>query len=376
MDLSYSEEQVMLRDSVDRYGADTWPAASRQAMLHGDPADARRRWRDMAELGWLMLPIAEGRGGLGGGGAEVMAVMEGIGRHLMVTPYASACVLVSALLAEPGDPADELLAAIGAGEMIAAAALLEADGGYALDHVATTATAGRAGWVLNGAKIQVEDGADADRFIVSARTAGNPGDAGGIGLFLIDRDAAGLTVDRFRSIDGHRHARLRFDDVSAVALDDGDTALARIEAAVDRAIAAQAAEATGSMEAAAGATLDYLKTRQQFGVAIGTFQALQHRMVDMTLACEEARAMACHATLHLEAAPGVRRRAAAAAKVRVGESGLFVGQQAVQLHGGVGFSDELIVSHHLRRQMMLAIAHGSIDHHRARFAAETPVHDA
>ncbi len=362
MDLSYTDEQAMLRDAVDRYGQEGWVPARRRVMLEDGEALVRRTWSEMAELGWLMLPIAEDRGGLGGGAGEVMAVMEGIGRHLIVAPYVASCVLVPALLAAPGDEADALLAAIADGETIAAAALLEADGGYDPGHVETRA-AERDGWRLTGAKVHVEDGGDADRFVVSARRGDDT-----IGLFLVDRDAAGLTVERFRAIDGHRHARLRLDGVAAVALGDGEDALAVIDAAIDRAVAAQAAEAVGSMEAANAATLDHLRTRHQFGVAIGSFQVLQHRMVDMTLAAEEARAIAAHAALHLDEAPAARTRAVAAARVRTGECGLFVGQQAVQLHGGVGFSDELIVSHHLRRQMMLGIAHGSIDHFRARFA--------
>lgn len=366
MDLSYTDEQAMLRDSVDRYGIDAWPSTGRRTMLDAGAETLRRRWREMAELGWLMLAIPEERGGLGGGAVEVMAVAEGIGKHLMAVPYVTSCVLVPALLAPPGEAADALLAAIGAGEAIAAAALLEEDGGYDPAHVATRAVRDDAGWRLTGAKTHVEDGADADRFVVSASVGEG---SGGIALFLVERDAPGLTIERFRAVDGHRHARLRLDDVPAIALDDGADASAVIEAAIDRAVAAHAAEAVGSMEAAAAATLDYLKSRHQFGVAIGSFQVLQHRMVDMVLAADEARSITCQATLHLDRAPAERRRAVAAARVRVGETGLFVGQQAVQLHGGVGFSDELIVSHHLRRQMMLAIAHGSIDYHRSRFAA-------
>lgn len=366
MDLSYTEEQAMLRDSVDRYGLLAWPAAGRRAMLDGGAGVIRRQWREMAELGWLMLAIPEERGGLGGDAVDVMAVAEGIGRHLMAVPYVTSCVLVPALLAAPGDAADALLAAIGGGEAIAAAALLEDEGGYDPRHVATRATRDAGGWRLTGAKVHVEDGADADRFVVSAR-AGAGDD--GIALFLVARNAPGLGVERFRAVDGHRHARLRLDDVPAVALDEGADATAVIDAALDRAGAAFAAEAVGSIEAAAAATLDHLKSRRQFGVAIGSFQVLQHRMVDMVLAADEARSITYHATLHLDRAPPERSRAVAAARVRVGETGLFVAQQAVQLHGGVGFSDELIVSHHLRRQMMLGIAHGSIDHHRGRFAA-------
>ena len=374
MDFVYSDEQAMLRDSVDRYGHDEWPAADRLRILADQDDGADRCWHAMADLGWLMLPIDESQGGLGGGAVEVMALMEGFGRHLIAAPYVSTCVLVPALL--QGDAVGtDLVLAIGAGEANAAAALIEAAGGDDPIFVETRAERDGDQWRLSGVKSHVEDGADADWFIVSARTSGAAGDRTGIGLFLLPRDTPGATIDRFRAIDSHRHARLILDAAHAVAIGDTGGAAGAIEYAIDRAICAQLAEATGSMESAAAATLDYLRTRQQFGVPIGSFQALQHRMVDMTIACEEARAMTYHATLSLSRDADERRRAVSAAKVRVGQSGVYVGQQAVQLHGGVGFSDELIVSHHLRRQMMLDIAHGGADHHRGRYAGLATTED-
>lgn len=368
MDFSYSDEQQMLRDSVDRYGAEHWDPADRLKILAAGPEDARRRWAEMAELGWLMLPIAEADGGLGGGPAEVMAVMEGIGRHLMAVPYATTCVLVPALLSGSEAGAD-VLASIAAGETLAAAAFLEVNSGYDLHRVSTRAERSAGGWRLFGAKSHVEDGADADWFVASARVAGSADERDGIGMFLVARGAAGHGVEGFRAIDGHRHARLTLDGVEALPIGDVEGALPVMEAAVDRTIAAQLAEAVGSMGAASAATLEYIRQRQQFGVVIGSFQVLQHRMVDMVVAGEEARAMAYHATLNLHRGDTERARAVAAGKVRVSESGIYVGQQAVQLHGGVGISEELIVSHHLRRQMMLNLAFGPVDHHRARFAA-------
>jgi alkylation response protein AidB-like acyl-CoA dehydrogenase len=321
----------------------------------------------MAELGWLMLPIDEAEGGLGGGPVEVMAVMEGFGRHLMVEPYVSCCVLAPALLRGGGAQASELLAKIGAGEIRVAAGLIE-EGGYALDNVATVATDGPAGPRLTGTKVHVEDGADADWLVVSARTGGATDDRDGISLFLVPRDAEGLTIRRFRSVDGHRHCRVTLDNVLAVPVGDRDQAVDRIEAAVDRAIVAHLAEAVGSMESATAATLDYVRTRQQFGVPIGSFQVVQHRLVDMSIACEEARSLAIVTALRLAGA-SPDRSLVAAAKTRISQCGIAVAQQAVQLHGGVGTSEELVVSHHLRRQMMLDLAHGDRDHHRARFAA-------
>jgi pimeloyl-CoA dehydrogenase len=368
MHFAYNDEQVMLRDSVDRYGQDTWQGADRKAIAE----HAARRWHEMADLGWLALALPETHGGLGGGPVEIMAVMEGMGRHLMVSPYVATCVLAPALLADGGDAAGEVMAQIGSGAAMVGAGLIEADGGHDLHHVATRAEGSGRAWQLTGAKLHVEDGADAAWYVVSARTAGAVHDAGGIGLFLVPAGAHGLTVERFRAIDQHRHARLKLDGVTAaIPLGVVDNGLPTITAAVDRAICAHLAEATGSMEAAADATLEYLRTRKQFGVAIGSFQALQHRMVDMAIACEEARAMTYQATLSLHHGASERRRAVSGGKARVSQSGMFVGQQAVQLHGGVGFSDELIISHHLRRQMMLDLAHGPADHHVTLFAQTT-----
>lgn len=366
MDFTYSDEQRMLGQSVDRFGEARWSPADRLKRLEDFEASVAQDWAQMAELGWLMIAMPEADGGLGGGPAEVMAAMEAFGRHLLPHPYVASCVLTPALVAGAGEAASELMAGIAAGAVQAAAGLLEADGGYDLAHVATAARRIDGGWRLDGCKSHVEDGAGADWFVVSARTGGGADEPAGISLFLVAKDAPGLTVERFRAVDAHRHARLRLDGVSqVVALGEIDAALPTIERAVDHAIAAHLAEAVGSMEQANLATLDYLRTRQQFGVAIGTFQALRHRAVDMAIAAEEARSMCYRATLQLDGPE--RRRAVSAAKTRVGQTGLYVARQAVQLHGGVGTSDELVVSHHLRRQMMLEIAYGDAGHHRRRF---------
>lgn len=369
MDFTYSDEQRMLFDSADRFGLEHAARTDRLALRTSGGAGARGLWSAMAELGWLMLPIAEEQGGLGGGLVEVMALQEALGRHLVPTPFVASCVLVPFLLRSGGDGVGDLLDAIGAGTAIAAAALLEADGGYDLFRVGLRADHAGQGFTLSGAKCHVEDGGDADAFVVSARTAGRDDEPDGISLFFVPADAAGVTVRRFRSIDGHHHARIELRNVTDARLvGEVDQALPLIEEGVAQANCAWLAEAIGSMEAVTAATLDYLRTRQQFGRPIGSFQVLQHRIVDMTIACEEARAMTGHATLNHHLGHVEWLRAVSAGKVRVGECGLFVGQQAVQLHGGVGFSDELSVSHHYKRLMMLAQTHGSIDHHRARFA--------
>lgn len=369
MQFAYNDEQQMLRDSVERFGGDEWNAADRLKRLREGTAGTTRRWTQMAELGWLMLPIAEDDGGLGGGPVEIMAIMEGIGRHLMTEAYVSHCVLASALLQGGGDHCTALLDQIGAGQVRIAAALVE-DEGLDVAAISTSAAPDGDGFRLTGAKAHVEDGADADWYLVSARTSGVSGEREGVSLFLVPRSADGLTVQRFRAVDSHRHCSLDLTDVAGIPVGAIGEAADRIDAALDRAIVAHLAEAVGSMEAAVEATLDHARTRQQFGVPIGSFQVVQHKIVDMSVACEEARALTMVATSQL-ASGGDASSLIAAAKVRVAQCGIAVAQQAVQLHGGVGTSEELIVSHHLRRQMMLDLAHGDRDHHKARFAELT-----
>ena len=372
MNFAYSDEQDMLADTADRLGKDLWPASERLGLIGKIDELVPETWAQIAELGWLMLPIAEDDGGLGGSAVDLMAVMEGIGRHLIPLPYVASSVLVPSLLSGGGSEVASLFEALGNGAERAAAGLIEEGGGFDVSHVATTAKpdADGDGWTLDGAKLHVEDGAEADWFVITART-GEGKD--GISLFLVPAGADGLTVSRFRAIDQHRHAKLKLESVrSAVLIGETGNALPKVELAVDRAICAQLAEAVGSMQATHETTLDYLRTRKQFGVAIGSFQALQHRAVAMALALEEARSMLYRATLSLELPAIERSRMVSAAKARIGQCGVYVAQQAVQLHGGVGFSDELVVSHHLKRQMMLETAFGSSAHHLAKFAGSRP----
>lgn len=366
MDFAYNEEQQMLRDSVERFGDEQWSAADRLKHLAEGTAGSARRWQQMADLGWLMLPLSEEAGGLGGGPIEIMAIMEGMGRHLMTEPYVSHCLLPLALLQMAAADFAPLLEQISLGQARVAAALIE-DGGFSSADIESLAVQDGDTYHLSGAKLHVEDGADADYYLVSARTSGSFGMRNGVSLFLIPRDAAGLAVQRFRSVDSHRHAALQLDHVPALLVGPAGAAADAIDAAMGRAIAAHMAEAVGSMEAVAAATVDYARTREQFGAAIGTFQVVQHKLVDMQVACEEARAIMMVAARQM--ANGAATPAMiAAAKVRVAQCGVAVAQQAVQLHGGVGTSDELIISHHLRRQMMLELAHGDSDYHRSRFA--------
>lgn len=374
MSSTLTSEQQMLQSGVERFvrehGRFEHWRASTQAGLPFDPAN----WQRMAGMGWLGLGIPEAFGGIGGSPADTALVMDGFGRGLLREPYVSSAVLAARLLLDAGEHPRRgaLLEGIADGSVQVATALYEAQGRFHLHQVRTTARAQGPALVLDGDKPWVPDAASARVFIVAARSAGASDDRRGISLYLVDADAPGLRREDHRSPDHQHIGRLRLEqvrvDASARIGAEGE-ALPLIERAVDHAIVARLAEACGAMDAVCAMTLEYLKTRKQFGTTIGSFQALQHRMVDMTIACEESRALLGNAVQALGAADANRVRAVAAAKARIGQCGLFVGHQAVQLHGGIGTSDELAVSHYLKRLLMIDLAYGNSDHHLERFAA-------
>jgi len=335
----------------------------------GFSADA---WQRYAELGLLALPLPEEFGGLGGGGVDVMAVMEQVGQGLLLEPYLSTVVLCGGLIRDAASAPlkQSILPRVAAGKLQLALAAYEASGRYDLAHVGCTAVEAGGRWTLSGRKAVVLDAPSADYFLVSARSAGRVGDAEGISLFLVPRDAAGVTTLAYPTQSGGRAADLLLTDVSPEALiGRPGRALAIIERAVDSAIAALCAEALGIVTALNQATLNYLKTRRQFGVPIGAFQALQHRMAEMIIAAEQARSMAIIAAVHVDAQHDTgRRRAISGAKAYVGQAARFVGQQAVQLHGAMGMVDDLIVSHYFKRLAMIDMSLGDADFHLARFS--------
>ncbi len=375
MDFSLDAEQQQFQESAARFfrersGFDAW----RQCVDSGAAFD-RGLWSEMAGFGWLSLNLPESLDGFGAPPVYAHLLMEQAGRALSREPFVATAVIGARVLAHAAEPLRSRLApALVRGEATFALALGEPRARFDLGYVETRAQRDGEGFVLDGFKSHVPDGASAHWIIVPARTSGAVGSAQGISLFLVSADSSGLSRSHVRAPDHHHHARLRLDGVRVGAdalvgtLDEG---FALLEEAVDHAIAAGLAEAVGIMEALCDVTLEYLKTRQQFGVRIGSFQALQHRMVDMQIASEEARAMAWHARAHLDAPRAERRRAVSAAKTRVGQTSLFVGHQAVQLHGGVGTTDELVVAHYLKRLVMLEASFGNADHHRQQFVAST-----
>jgi alkylation response protein AidB-like acyl-CoA dehydrogenase len=374
MDFDFTEEQRLLQDSVVRFLEKNYSFETRREIVASRVGYSPVAWEGLASLGMLGVPVPADRGGFGGGGVETMIVMEALGRHLSVEPYLGTVVMAASCVATVGtvEQKDYLLPLVMDGSMRLACGFGEPGSRYDLNHVETTAREDGGFWVLNGSKSVVMHGAVADLLIVSARTAGGPTDREGVSLFFVNPAEDGVSGREYPTYDGMRAADIGFEDVRV----SGDSligvagnGLPVVELTVDRAIAALCAEAVGIMEALHAATLDYLKTRQQFGVPIGRFQALQHRMVDMLMHCEQARSMALLAAVKVDDPnPAERRRAVSAAKELVGRASRAVAQEAIQLHGGMGMTDELIVGRYVKRLTAIDTTFGDADHHLERFA--------
>ncbi len=373
MDLSLNDDQNMLEDSVERFVRENYAFETRRKNAATATGWLESNWAKFAELGWLGIPFAEEAGGLGWGMVEVSVVMEQFGRGLVLEPYMPTILLGGEAIARGSSAAQQqaILPAVIEGKKQLALAYAEKQSRYNLADVATTAKKEGAGYVLSGHKGVVFNGPAADHIIVAARTSGGQRDAKGVTLFLVDKDAKGLSRRDYPTQDALRASEVTLDNVSVGAdavvgqVDDG---LSLLEEVIDRATVAVCAEAVGCMDALNAATHEYIKTRKQFGVPIGKFQVLQHRMVDMFTHAQEARSMVLMATLKIDDAdPAARRKAASAAKVQIGKSGRFVGQGAVQLHGGMGVTDELNVSHYFKRLTMIDSIFGNQQFHLTRY---------
>ncbi|WP_298724941.1 acyl-CoA dehydrogenase family protein [uncultured Ferrovibrio sp.] len=372
MDFQLSEEQKLLADSVESWLQDKYDFERWRKLVKTDLGYAEENWKAMAELGWLAMPLPEEAGGLGGGAVECMLIAERFGKHLVAEPYLSTVVIGAGLILAAGSKAqqEEWLPQIAEGKAKWAFAFAEHGARFVLHEVNTAAKKAGEGWMISGKKIVVFDAPSADKLIVLARSDGAAADRQGLGLFVVDANGKGVTRQDYRTVDNRRASDIQFDNVPVLGvLGDPGNALETVEAVVDRAIGYLASEAVGAMQALYETTLAYLKTRKQFGRPIGDFQVLQHRMVDMMIHVESSRSLALLANLKADAAPAERAKAAAAAKVQIGKSGRWVGQQSIQLHGGMGMTDELNVGHYMKRLMMIDTYFGHADYHQRRFAA-------
>jgi alkylation response protein AidB-like acyl-CoA dehydrogenase len=377
MDFNFTEEQQLLADTVQRFVREHYSFEARRQILQSAEGWSREIWQNMAGLGVTAINVPEAHGGLGGGAVDTMLVMNALGAALVLEPYLSAAVVTPALLTRLDDDkaAADLLPAIAAGERIVIVAHQEPHTRGELNHVVTSAEKSADGYVLGGYKNVIAHGGAADEFLISARTSGKPGDNDGVSIFRVDAKASGVSVNAYRTIDGQRAADIQLKKVnvptSSLVGAEGK-AFAAIAAAHDIALSALCAEAVGIMKAVNATTLEYTKSRKQFGQPIGRFQALQHRMADMFLQSEQALSMSYLAAIRCVDADALeRRRALSAAKVVIGQAGRYVGQQAIQLHGGMGMTDELLVSHYFKRLTAIDLTLGDTDFHTQQFVAAT-----
>ena len=375
MDFELSAEQAMLRDTVERFVAESYTFQQREHALKTAEGWSRKAWAGLAELGLLGLPFAEADGGFGGGGIEMMVVMEALGRGLMVEPYFASIVLAGGVLRRGASSAQRgaLVPQLVAGERILALAHNERGLPRHTLEARATATPGKGGWVIDGAKIAVLHGQNADTLIVSANAPE------GFSLFLVDAHAAGVAIDGLRGYDGVPIANLRLDGVTVRAdalIGPAGGGAAILADTFEEATAALVSEAVGAMAEAIDLTVEYLKTRQQFGVAIGSFQALQHRAVEMLMQLELSRSMAILAALSLDNEPAQRRRDISAAKAHVGKAGRYIGQESVQMHGAIGVTAAYKVGHAFKRLTAIDALLGDRDWHLARLVEMRGVYPA
>ncbi|MCS6763811.1 MAG: acyl-CoA dehydrogenase [Candidatus Protistobacter heckmanni] len=369
MDFNFSEEKKQLADAVRRFCDKDYGFEARRKIVASAEGVSDQAWEGIAELGLTALPIPEAHGGFSGSAVDMLLVMQELGRGLVIEPY-FATVFGAEFLKLAGGH-DAVFEQVATGEVKLAAVLGERQARHSLNHVSTRAEKAGEGYKLKGEKNVVIHGAQSDKLIVSARVSGGDADTDGLAVFLVDRNAAGVSVTDYRNNDGMRAADVRFDDGAASLVGTAGKGWELIDAAANYGIALLCAAAVGLIDALNAATVEYPKTRQQFGTPISRFQALQYRMTEMFIHGEQARSMVYLAAAKVATGtPEKRRRAASAAKVRIGQDCRYVGQQAVQLHGSMVVTNELPAAHLFKRLAMIEVTLGDVDHHLARFASQ------
>ena len=375
MDFSFSDEQTLLQESVSRFITNDYGFESRQKHSRSDAGYSLENWQTFAELGWLGVPFSENHGGFGGGAVETMLMMEEFGTGLVVEPYLATVVACGSALNGFGseDQKSSFIPEIIDGSKLWALAFAEPQGRFNLADLTTTATASNGSYLLSGHKSVVINGPNANFFIVSVRTSGEQRDETGVSLFIIPSDAKGLSRRDYPTVDGQRASELILDNVEldeASRLGEEGQGLKILQQAIDFATLAIGSEAVGCMEVLYKDTVEYCKNREQFGQPIGKFQVLQHRMVDMFMEHEQSKSLMFMAAMRWDEGYGAEaQKAVSAFKVQVGKSGKFVGQSAVQLHGGMGMTDELNIGHYFKRLTIIDTMFGNVDHHLKRFGS-------
>ena len=372
MNFDFTEEQQMVRDSIARFVQDDYDWDTRKSIVASEKGLSPDNWKLFAELGWLSIPFAEEHGGFGGNIVDLSVVMEELGKGLVVEPYFPTVVLFGGLIARAGNEAQraEWLPRVIGGDVLGGFAYVERQSRFALHDCLTSATRSGDGFVLNGEKVVVFNGEQADHLVVLARTSGEQSDRTGLSLFIVEASAAGIDKMNYPMMDGQRVANVTFKDVALPAdalLGEEGQALALVEALVDEAIIALASEAVGIMGVLNTKTLEYAKTREQFGVAIGSYQALQHRMVDTMMAYEQCKSLLFKALCEYKQDPAMAAETIHALKVLIDRNAKHVFGEAIQIHGGMGMTDELDIGHYAKRLMMINTTFGDANFHRNRF---------
>ena len=378
MNFEFSEEQTMIKDSVSRFVREQYDFDTRRGIIESDDGISREFWSMFAELGWLSVPFAEEYGGFGGTVIDIAAVMEEMGKGIVVEPYVSTVVVFGGLLSASTNSAlkEAVIPSIIDGACLGSFAYMEPQSRYEMSDVSTTATASGDGYTLNGVKTVVANGGTANRFIVSARTSGDQFDRSGISLFLVDSTAPGVEVKTYKMMDGQSAATLTLTDVAvdqSQLLNSVGEGMDLIEQVMPQILIGLSAEALGIMATLNTLTVDYSKTRQQFGTPISSFQVLQHRMVDTFMACEQSKSMLYRGLCESKSVSEGETDGSALAKTvhalkaTVARYGKTIGEEAIQLHGGIGMTDELNIGHYVKRLMMINTAFGDGDYHQKKF---------
>ena len=374
MDFTFNEEQSLIQDQVDQFVQKEYDWETRQSLSNSDLGFGDDNWQKFAELGWLGISVSEESGGFGGSSIESMLIMEAFGKGLVVEPFLETVIMSASLIDDHGtkEQKSSILEQAIAGKMHLALAYAEPQSRFNLSDVVTVAKADGDNYILNGYKSVVMNGPSANKVIVSARTSGSQLDEDGITLFIVDSDCEGIEKTNYKTVDGRRASDINIENVTVPKeniVGEVNGGFQLLDSAIDKAILAISAEAVGAMEVLYKTTVEYTKTREQFGTAIGKFQVLQHRMVDMFMEYEQCKSLLYMATMKHEEGASDAKKAISGLKYQVGKAGKFIGQQAVQLHGGMGVTDELNVGHYFKRLTTVGTIFGNTDYHLKKYSS-------